>query len=122
MIMRLDEGVINGAKVSQCVVHDGVIHIAGIMAPEPTGDIEQQTLRVLDIVDNYLARTGSDRRHVLSIQIWLRDMEDFAEMNRVWNAWVDASQPPARACVSGLLAHADARIEVMVMAKVKGQV
>jgi enamine deaminase RidA (YjgF/YER057c/UK114 family) len=33
---------------------------------------------------------------MLMAQIWLADMDDFAEMNAVWDAWVADIAPPAR--------------------------
>ena len=44
-------------------------------------------------------------------------MDDFAEMNEVWDAWVDTANPPARAAVeSARLATPEFRVEIMVTA------
>jgi len=73
---------------------------------------------VLERVDAYLRRVGSDRDHILTVQVWLADMRRFAEMNEVWNAWVGDGPPPARACVGGELFRRDAAVEIMVTAAV----
>ena len=40
----------------------------------------------------------------------------FAEMNSVWNAWVDPQNPPARACVKADMARPEVLVEIMVTA------
>ena len=64
-----------------------------------------------------LAEAGSDRAHLLSAQIWLKDIEkDFAAMNDAWSRWLPAGCAPARATVEARLASADVRVEIMVTA------
>ena len=43
-------------------------------------------------------------------------MANFAAMNKVWNAWVDPENPPARACVKADLARPEILVEIMVTA------
>ena len=43
-------------------------------------------------------------------------MDNFAEMNAVWNAWVDPENPPVRACVRADLAVPELLVEIMVTA------
>jgi len=38
----------------------------------------------------------------------------FADMNSMWNAWVDPENPPARACVRADLARPEVLVEIMV--------
>ena len=45
-------------------------------------------------------------------------MADFAEMNAVWDAWVDPANPPARACTEAALATPEYKVEVMVTAAI----
>ena len=73
--------------------------------------------RILEQVDQLLARAGTDKSSLISATIWLCSMDDFAEMNAVWDAWVDAGNPPARACVeSARLATPDYQVEIMIVA------
>ena len=67
-------------------------------------------------IDDLLARCGSDRAHILSATIWLADMSDFAEMNKVWDAWVAPGAAPARATGEAKLAAPDYRVEIIVIA------
>ena len=42
------------------------------------GDIQAQTADVLEQTDQALERAGSDKGELLSAQIWLKDMADYA--------------------------------------------
>jgi len=48
--------------------------------------------------------------------IWLDSMDDFAEMNGVWDAWVPEGAAPARACGEARLALPKFKVEVIVIA------
>jgi len=108
-------------RMSQAVVHAGTVYLAGQVAQNAKGaSISEQTTDILQAIEKLLAQGGSDKAHMLSATIWLTSMNDFAEMNSVWDAWVDTDNPPARACVeSPLLATPDFQVEIMVVAAVK---
>ena len=105
-------------RMSQAVVHSGIVYLAGQVAQGAKGgSITAQTEDILKAIDKLLATAGSDKAHILSTTIWLTSMDDFAEMNTVWDAWVDTANPPARACVeSPRLATPDFQVEIMVTA------
>ena len=50
--------------------------------------------------------------------VWLADMQDFEEMNAVWDAWVPAGHAPARACGEARLAAPEYRVELIVTAAI----
>ena len=45
-------------------------------------------------------------------------MANFAEMNAVWDAWVEPGHAPARACGEAKLATPDYKVEFIVTAAV----
>lgn len=103
-----------GPRMSQAVVHNGTIYLAGQVGHGAT--TREQTADMLAAVDALLARLGSSKSRILSAVIWLADMAEFAEMNAVWDAWVDPANPPARACGEARLATPDYRAEVIITA------
>jgi len=107
--------------MSQIVVHGNTVYLAGQVAQGAKGGtITAQTDDILQAIDKLLDTAGSSKAHILSATIWITSMDDFAEMNAVWDAWVDTTNPPARACVeSPRLATADFQVEVMVTASTK---
>ena len=74
---------------------------------------------MLEKVDELLLQAGSDRQHMLSTTIYVRDMKDFAAMNEVWDAWVPEGHAPARACVEARMARPELLVEISVTAAVK---
>ena len=109
-----------GPRMSQAVVHAGVVHLAGQVAQRaPGAPVREQTTDILTRIDELLAAAGTDKSRLLSATIWLIDMGAFAEMNAVWDAWIDPANPPARACVqSPALAAPQFAVEIMVNAAV----
>jgi enamine deaminase RidA (YjgF/YER057c/UK114 family) len=111
-----------GARMSQAVVHNGTVYLAGQVAQDkPGASAAEQTQNILDRIDGLLAEAGSDKSHLLSATIWLNTMDDFEEMNGVWDAWVPEGAAPARACVeSPRLARPVFTVEIGVIAAAKG--
>ena len=103
--------------MSKAVVHGNTVYLAGIVADNPKGKrIKEQTQDILGQIDGFLAKAGTDKTRLLSANIWITDMAEFAEMNAVWDAWVAPGNTPARATVQARLASPDYKIEIMVVA------
>lgn len=110
MIERIE----TGQRMSKIVKHNGVAYLCGQVGD---GDsVTAQTQDCLARVDAALEQAGSSRDRMLQAIVWLADMNDFAEMNAVWDAWVPAGHAPARACGEAKLAHPDLKVEVIVTA------
>ena len=107
-----------GPRMSQAVVHNGTVYLAGLVADDANADLKGQTKQILDKIDALLKEAGSDKSKILSANIWLTDIRNWAEMNTVWDAWVAKDNPPARATVEAKLAGPKALIEIMVQAAV----
>ncbi len=105
-----------GPRMSQLVVNRGVAYLAGQCADGAT--VADQTRGILAFIDSLLAEAGSDKSKLLSANVWLSNMADFAEMNSVWDAWVSPGNTPARACVEARLALPKFLVEIMVTAAV----
>jgi len=105
-------------RLSEMVVHHGTVYLAGQVAADMTRDIIGQTEDVLAAIDRLLGEAGSDKTKILSAQIFLPDMNDFAAMNSVWERWVVPGHTPARATIEAKLANPAYKIEVMVIAAV----
>ncbi len=109
------ERVEPGSRMSQAVVHGDTIYLAGQVGT-PGTSVKEQTRAILEKIEGLLARTGSDKSKLLQATIWLANMDDFAEMNAVWDAWVDPANPPARACGESRLATPDYTVEIIAIA------
>ena len=114
MIQRIEAG----PRMSEARIHNGVVYLAGQVPEDTSVDIEGQTRQVLAAIDALLAEAGSDKTRILRAQIYLADIQDFAGMNRAWDAWVVPGNAPSRATVEAKLAKPDWKVEIVVTAAV----
>lgn len=104
-------------RMSNVVINNNVMYLSGQVCAE--GDIKEQTAGVLEKVENLLNKYGSDKEHILSVTIYLKDMKDFADMNSVYDAWTVNGYEPARACVEAKMAREQLLVEMSVVAVLK---
>ena len=105
-------------RMSKIVIHNDTIYLCGQVAKDSDANIKEQTRTMLEKVDDLLKQAGSDRKHILSATIYIKEMKYFAEMNEVWDAWVIEGDSPARACVEASLARPELLVEISVIAAV----
>lgn len=106
-------------RMSRIVIHNDTVYLCGQVAKDASAGIKEQTATMLDKVDALLEQAGSDRNNILSATVYIRDMKDFAGMNKVWDSWVPEGYAPARACVEARMARPELLVEVSVVAAVK---
>ncbi|SCY73152.1 RidA family protein [Paracoccus tibetensis] len=104
-----------GPRMSQAVIANGFVFLAGQVG-EPGASVTEQTRVILSQIDALLAEAGADKTRIVSAQIWMADMADFAEMNAVWDGWVPQGHTPARATGEAKLATPDYKVEIIVTA------
>jgi enamine deaminase RidA (YjgF/YER057c/UK114 family) len=103
-------------RMSRIVKHNGVIYLCGQVCKDANQGIEEQTSSMLDKVDELLEQAGSDKEHILSATIYIKDMNDFSQMNKVWDNWIPEGYAPARACVEASMARDVLLVEISVIA------
>ncbi len=108
-----------GPRMSQAVVHNGVVYLAGQVGEG--ADAGQQTRAILQAIDALLETCGSNKSRILSTQIFLADIADFAAMHAVLEAWIDPASPPARATIEAKLAAPRYLVEILVVAAQNAQ-
>jgi len=105
------------SRYSEIVIHNGTVYLAGQLADDLRGDIVQQTRETLASTDRLLAEAGSDKSKILSVTIYLKDIDrDYAGLNQVWDAWVAPGAAPARACVEAKMYKPEVLVEMMIVA------
>src|SRR6201990_814505 len=105
-----------GPRMSQVVVHGNTVYLAGVVANKTKGEsVAKQTQEILAIIDGLLSKAGTDKSKLLSTNIYITDMKNFAEMNAVWDGWVSPGNTPARATVQVELAGPQSLVEIMVV-------
>jgi enamine deaminase RidA (YjgF/YER057c/UK114 family) len=105
-----------GKRMSEAVVHNGTVYVAGQVADDPKADAAGQTKQILDAIDRILAQAGSDKTKILQAQIFLANIADFSAMNSMWDVWVPQGHTPARATIESALASPEYLVEIKVIA------
>ena len=86
-------------RFSEVVIHNNTAYFAG-QVPKKTvkENAYEQTKEVLSLIDKLLAEIGSEKSKILTSQIFLADMADFAAFNAVYEKYFTSK--PARSCVA----------------------
>ena len=109
---------------NQAVVHQGVAYLCGQGPLDPAtgrvveGGIEEQTERVLQNLGAVLEAAGSSFGQVLKVTVFLKDMNDFQKMNRIYSRYFPAA-PPARSTVEAARLPLDTLVEIDAIAAVE---
>src|SRR5581483_448006 len=94
-----------GPRMSQAVIHNGLVYLAGQVALDaPGSSVKEQTQSILKRIDALLRAAGTDKSNLLSANVWLTDLRRFDEMNEVWDRWVVPGNTPTRVCTEAKLA------------------
>jgi len=109
---------------SQAVKVGNILYTSGQLAINAaTGefineDIKKATAQSLDNVKAILEEAGTSLDKVVKTLVFLKDMNDFADMNEVYSQYF-STNPPARSCVEVAKLPKDALVEIEVIAIVQ---
>jgi len=117
---------------SHAVVYGDLIFVSGMAARDPKTnqvpgleldssgrkikyDIRQETRGTLENIKRILESAGSSLAHILEVNVYLTDMNDFAEYNEVYSTYFVNNQP-ARTTVGVAALPGNISIEMRVVA------
>lgn len=111
---------------SQGVRAGNLVFTAGQVALDPTTQlvvgpgIAEQTTRVLDNLKAILEAAGTSMENVVKATVFLKDFNDFAEMNEVYATYLapEGVTPPARTTVEVSRLPKDVLVEIDLVAEV----
>lgn len=81
-------------------------------------DIKKATAQSLNNVKAILEEAGTSLDKVIKTLVFLKDMNDFADMNEIYAQYF-SENPPARSCVQAAKLPKDALVEIEVIAIVE---
>lgn len=105
---------------SQAIKANGFVFVAGITARDPKSgqviedDITKQTELVMQNIKAILEAAGSSLDRTVKTTVYLKDMNDFDAMGKIYSRYFPA-HPPARATVEVARLHGG-RIEIELVA------
>ncbi len=103
--IHTDEAPAAVGAYSQAIATDELVFTAGQIPLSPEGDlldgadIDVQTEQVLSNLKAVLAEAGAEMNDVVKATVFLTDMDDFEEMNTVYETFF-SEDPPARSAVA----------------------
>ncbi|KAA0211374.1 hypothetical protein FBQ84_01540 [Ignavibacteria bacterium CHB1] len=105
---------------SQAVSYNGLIYTSGQISIDNSGnvtssDIESQTRTVLTNIQSLLNENNSGLDEVLKVTIYLKSMDEFAAMNKVYAEFFGTSLP-ARSTIEVSRLPKDVKVEIDVVA------
>lgn len=109
------------APYSQAVIAGNTIYVSAQLGRNMgtgelvTGSIEAETTQVLENIKAILAEVNADYTNVAKISIFLKDMQNYEAVNRIYNTYV--SEPyPARETVEVGALPKNVNIEISAIA------
>ena len=110
-----------GGPLSQAVLVDGTLYVSGqigrdLKTQKVPEDFEAEVRQVLDSIGIILREAKMNYADVVSVQIYLTDMELFSRMNAVYTTYFKADRPSRTTVGVVRLAAPGARIEITVTA------
>jgi 2-iminobutanoate/2-iminopropanoate deaminase len=106
---------------SQATTNDEIIFTAGQIAIDPktgiliSGDIEEQTHRIVQNIEQILKEAGVGLDAVMKTTVFMTNLSDFASMNKVYGQYFKDSMP-ARSTLEVTALPLGAQIEIECIA------
>ncbi|MGV8983042.1 RidA family protein [Clostridium sp.] len=102
-------------KVGNLLFTSGSLAINSATGEFINDDIKKATAQSLENLKAILEEAGTTLDKVVKTVVFLKDMNDFADMNEVYSQYF-TSNPPARSCVQVAKLPKDALVEIEVIA------
>jgi 2-iminobutanoate/2-iminopropanoate deaminase len=108
------------SAIREAIEYKGLIFTSGQIPLGADGaivsdDIKEQTRSVCNHLKTLLEESGTSIANVLKTTVFLKDMNDFAAMNEVYNEFFGESAP-ARSTIEVARLPKDAKVEIEVVA------
>lgn len=111
---------------SHAVVAGNLVFVSGMgpMARDGSGvrkgSFEEEARLTLDNLKFVLEDAGSGLEHVVKVNVYLADMNRFAELNEIYKGYFGAN-PPARTCIQAGRLPLDIQVEIEATAVLPGK-
>ena len=111
-----------GGPFSPAVLVDGTLYVSGqigrdLKTQQVPADFDAEVRQVLDNIGIILKEAKMSYGDVVSVQVYLTDMDLFARMNAIYTTYFKADRPSRTTVGVSKLAAPGARIEITVTAR-----
>lgn len=107
---------------NQAVMINGLLFASGQIALHPkTGDliiddIQQETHQVMKNIQAILTEANITFENVVKCSIFIKNMDDFGEINKVYGSYFNEETAPARECVEVAKLPKNVNVEISLIA------
>jgi len=107
---------------NQAILVDSILYISGQIAIKPstgnliTGNIEKETTQVMMNLEAILTAAQMSFENVVKSSIFISNMQDFPEINKVYGSYFNEAVAPARETVEVARLPKDVAIEISMIA------
>ena len=108
---------------SQAIIHNNIMYASGQIAIDPKSgllindDVEKELRQILMNIDALLEAAQISRKNILKCSIFLKNMDDFNVVNKIYANYFD-SPFPARETVEVARLPKDVNIEISFIAAI----
>lgn len=109
---------------NQAVAINGILYVSGQIAIDPktgsfvTEDIQAETNQVMKNIKAILLEAGATFENVVKASIFLANMDDFADVNKIYATYFNEMTAPARECVEVSKLPKNVSVEISVIAHI----
>jgi len=120
-VFATEKAAMTGGPYSQAVIHNGLIYVSGQGAMDPVtneiclGTVEEEAAMGLENLRIILEEAGSCLENVLTMTVYLLDMDEYGRFNTVYKQYFKKN-PPARTCTQAACLPFGTRVEFTVTA------
>jgi 2-iminobutanoate/2-iminopropanoate deaminase len=109
-----------GLPFSDGIIAGNTLYVAGQEGTDESnklaaGGIAAETKAALDNIEKVVKAAGFEMKDIVSVTVYLADIHDFPEMNKVYKT-VIPDPKPARATIQAAALVNDARVEIAAIA------
>ena len=109
-----------GLPFSDGIVAGNTLYVAGQEGTDESnklaaGGVAAETKAALDNIEKVVKAAGFEMKDIVSVTVYLADIHDFPEMNKVYKT-VMPDPKPARATIQAAALVNDARVEIAAIA------
>ena len=108
---------------SQAVLYDDTLYTSGQIAIDPltgnliSGDIQKETEQVMKNIGAVLSAADMSFEQVLKTTIFIKDMDDFQEINAIYGSFFNEDSAPARETVEVSRLPKNVNVEISILAR-----
>ena len=120
-VFQTDKAAVTGGPYSQAIIHNGIIYVSGQGAVDPQtneiklGSVEEEAGLALENLRLILQEAGSSIDKVLTVTVYLLDIEEYTRFNEVYKKYFKEDRP-ARTCIQAGSLPFNTRVEITATA------